>query len=113
MFKEGLFHSQSYSRAAIGQFRFMLCEMLLILNQTDTIIDIIIQRHFSKLVLMKSLLTAFHFIKIMLLVSLIGAGVQLFGVSIATICIAMLGMLSPSSRGSLTTASFVLFILMG
>lgn len=51
--------------------------------------------------------------KIMLLVSLIGAGVQLFGVSIATICIAMLGMLSPSSRGSLTTASFVLFILMG
>ncbi|XP_078486667.1 transmembrane 9 superfamily member 4 [Ciona intestinalis] len=51
--------------------------------------------------------------RIMLLVSFVGAGVQLFGMAIITIAIAMLGMLSPSSRGSLLTASFVLFILMG
>uniref|UniRef100_H2YTZ2 Transmembrane 9 superfamily member n=1 Tax=Ciona savignyi TaxID=51511 RepID=H2YTZ2_CIOSA len=51
--------------------------------------------------------------RIMLLVSFVGAGVQLFGMSIITIGVAMLGMLSPSSRGSLLTASFVLFILMG
>nr|CAB3267005.1 transmembrane 9 superfamily member 4 [Phallusia mammillata] len=51
--------------------------------------------------------------RIMLLVSFIGAGVQLFGMSLVTIIVAMLGMLSPSSRGSLLTASFVLFILMG
>ena len=49
----------------------------------------------------------------MLLVSLVGAGVQLFGMAMITIVIAMLGMLSPASRGALLTASFVFFILMG
>ncbi|CAK8691166.1 unnamed protein product [Clavelina lepadiformis] len=51
--------------------------------------------------------------RIMLLVSFVGAGIQLFGMGVITIAVAMLGMLSPSSRGSLLTASFVLFILMG
>lgn len=51
--------------------------------------------------------------RIMLLVSLFGAGVQLFGMSIITIIIAMLGMLSPSSRGSLLNAAFALYVLMG
>jgi len=49
----------------------------------------------------------------MLLVSFVGAGVQLFGMAVVTIVVAMLGMLSPSSRGSLLTASFLLFVLMG
>jgi len=51
--------------------------------------------------------------RIMLLVSLFGAGVQLFGMSIWTIIVAMLGMLSPSSRGSLLNASFALYVIMG
>nr|XP_039252288.1 transmembrane 9 superfamily member 4-like [Styela clava] len=50
---------------------------------------------------------------IMLLVSLIGAGVQLFGMAIITICVAMLGMLSPSSRGGLLSASFLLYVFLG
>ena len=49
----------------------------------------------------------------MLLVSFFGAGVQLFGMAIVTIVLAMLGMLSPSSRGSLLNASFALYVLMG
>ena len=49
----------------------------------------------------------------MLLVSFIGAGVQLFGMSLVTIVAAMLGMLSPASRGALLTASFLLYIFMG
>ena len=52
-------------------------------------------------------------LQIMLLVSLFGAGVQLFGMSIWTIIVAMLGMLSPSSRGSLLNASFALYVIMG
>lgn len=50
---------------------------------------------------------------IMLFVSLAGAGVQLFGMAIITICVAMLGMLSPSSRGGLLSASFLLYNFMG
>ncbi|VDN04009.1 unnamed protein product [Thelazia callipaeda] len=49
----------------------------------------------------------------MLLVNLVGAGIQLIGMVIVTVFFAMLGMLSPSSRGSLMSAAIVLFCLMG
>ena len=48
-----------------------------------------------------------------LFVSLIGAGVQLVGMTFVAIFFAMLGMLSPSSRGSLMTALIFLFHFMG
>lgn len=48
-----------------------------------------------------------------LLSSLIGAGVQVFSMAVITIFFAMLGMLSPASRGALMTAAIFLFVFMG
>ncbi|CAC5396025.1 TM9SF2_4 [Mytilus coruscus] len=48
-----------------------------------------------------------------LLSSLIGAGVQIFSMAVITIFFAMLGMLSPASRGALMTAAIFLFVFMG
>ncbi|XP_041357103.1 transmembrane 9 superfamily member 4-like [Gigantopelta aegis] len=48
-----------------------------------------------------------------LLTSLIGAGMQILFMAVITIFFAMLGMLSPSSRGSLMTAAIFLFMFMG
>ncbi|KAL5016485.1 hypothetical protein ScPMuIL_006074 [Solemya velum] len=48
-----------------------------------------------------------------LLASLIGAGIQIFCMALITIFFAMLGMLSPASRGALMTASIFLFVFMG
>ncbi|KAL3869320.1 hypothetical protein ACJMK2_042014 [Sinanodonta woodiana] len=47
------------------------------------------------------------------LASLLGAGTQIFSMALITIFVAMLGMLSPSSRGALMTAAIVLFVFMG
>ncbi|KAJ1731189.1 Transmembrane 9 super member 2 [Coemansia sp. Benny D160-2] len=44
---------------------------------------------------------------------IIGSGHQLFWMVLATLVIAILGFLSPSSRGSLATAMLILFILFG
>ncbi|MCP9260558.1 Transmembrane 9 superfamily member 4 [Dirofilaria immitis] len=49
----------------------------------------------------------------MLLVNFIGAGIQLIGMVAITVFFAMLGMLSPASRGSLMSAAIILFCLMG
>uniref|UniRef100_A0A915Q0X6 Transmembrane 9 superfamily member n=1 Tax=Setaria digitata TaxID=48799 RepID=A0A915Q0X6_9BILA len=49
----------------------------------------------------------------MLLVNFIGTGIQLIGMVAITVFFAMLGMLSPASRGSLMSAAIVLFCLMG
>ncbi|CAG9535319.1 unnamed protein product [Cercopithifilaria johnstoni] len=49
----------------------------------------------------------------MLLVNFVGAGIQLIGMVAITVFFAMLGMLSPASRGSLMSAAIVLFCLMG
>ncbi|CAJ0944442.1 unnamed protein product, partial [Mesorhabditis belari] len=49
----------------------------------------------------------------MILVNMVGTGIQLIGMAAVTIACATLGMLSPSSRGSLTSASLVLYCLMG
>ena len=48
-----------------------------------------------------------------LLCSFLGSGVQIFFMVLITIFIAMCGMLSPSSRGALVSAGFVLFMFMG
>ncbi|VDK57325.1 unnamed protein product [Gongylonema pulchrum] len=49
----------------------------------------------------------------MLLVNFVGAGIQLIGMVAVTVFFAMLGMLSPASRGSLMSAAVVLYCLMG
>jgi len=49
----------------------------------------------------------------MILTALIGSGVQLFCMLVITIGFAMLGMLSPASRGSLMTAIIFLYVFMG
>uniref|UniRef100_A0A0N5A1G2 Transmembrane 9 superfamily member n=1 Tax=Parastrongyloides trichosuri TaxID=131310 RepID=A0A0N5A1G2_PARTI len=49
----------------------------------------------------------------MILVNFVGSGIQLIGMVAITVTFAMLGMLSPSSRGSLATAAISLFCLMG
>merc|ERR1739838_290655 len=48
-----------------------------------------------------------------ILCSFLGSGVQIFFMVLITIFIAMCGMLSPSSRGALVSAGFVLFMFMG
>ncbi|XP_022317535.2 transmembrane 9 superfamily member 4-like [Crassostrea virginica] len=47
------------------------------------------------------------------LASLLGAGMQIFFMALITIFFAMLGMLSPASRGALMTAAIFLFVFMG
>lgn len=47
------------------------------------------------------------------LASLLGAGMQIFFMALITIFFAMLGMLSPASRGALMTAGIFLFVFMG
>uniref|UniRef100_A0AC34G5R1 Transmembrane 9 superfamily member n=1 Tax=Panagrolaimus sp. ES5 TaxID=591445 RepID=A0AC34G5R1_9BILA len=47
------------------------------------------------------------------LVCLVGSGLQIIGMVAVTVTLAMIGMLSPSNRGSLTTAAIGLFCLMG
>lgn len=49
----------------------------------------------------------------MILSALIGSGVQVFCMVLITIVFAMLGMLSPASRGSLATAIIFLYVFMG
>ncbi|CAJ0578050.1 unnamed protein product, partial [Mesorhabditis spiculigera] len=49
----------------------------------------------------------------MILVNMVGTGIQLLGMTGVTIVCATFGMLSPSSRGSLTSAALVLYCLMG
>uniref|UniRef100_A0A671QAL7 Transmembrane 9 superfamily member n=1 Tax=Sinocyclocheilus anshuiensis TaxID=1608454 RepID=A0A671QAL7_9TELE len=49
----------------------------------------------------------------MILSSLLGSGIQLFCMILIVIFVAMLGMLSPSSRGALMTTACFLFILFG
>ena len=44
---------------------------------------------------------------------LYGTGIQLLCMAALSICLAMLGMLSPASRGSLTTAAILLFVFFG
>ncbi|SCU90365.1 LADA_0F03554g1_1 [Lachancea dasiensis] len=51
--------------------------------------------------------------KSLLLSVLVGSGAQLFLMAACTIAFAMLGLLSPSSRGSLTTVMFILYALFG
>ncbi|KAJ2122604.1 Transmembrane 9 super member 2 [Coemansia sp. RSA 720] len=48
-----------------------------------------------------------------LLAVILGSGYQLFWMVVTTLVIALLGFLSPSSRGSLTTAMLLLFIVYG
>ncbi|XP_064624423.1 transmembrane 9 superfamily member 4-like isoform X2 [Lineus longissimus] len=48
-----------------------------------------------------------------LFVAMIGAGLQIFCMAFITIMFAMLGMLSPASRGALMTAGLFLFVFMG
>jgi transmembrane 9 superfamily member 2/4 len=49
----------------------------------------------------------------MLLAVCVGSGVQVFAMTLITLVFAVLGFLSPSSRGALLTAMVVLFMLMG
>jgi transmembrane 9 superfamily protein 2/4 len=49
----------------------------------------------------------------MLLVNFVGTGIQLIGSVAITVMFAMLGMLSPSSRGSLTSVAVFLYCFMG
>lgn len=49
----------------------------------------------------------------MILSSVLGSGIQLFCMVLIVIFVAMLGMLSPSSRGALMTTSCFLFVFMG
>ncbi|XP_003976709.2 transmembrane 9 superfamily member 4, partial [Takifugu rubripes] len=49
----------------------------------------------------------------MVLSSLLGSGIQLFCMGLIVIFVAMLGMLSPSSRGALMTTACFLFMFMG
>lgn len=44
---------------------------------------------------------------------LVGSGVQLLGCSMVTLFFALLGMLSPASRGALMTVSIVVWLCMG
>ncbi|XP_041777512.1 transmembrane 9 superfamily member 4 [Anopheles merus] len=48
-----------------------------------------------------------------LFAAVIGSGIQIFFMALITIFIAMLGMLSPSSRGALMTAGIMLYVFMG
>ncbi|KAK6188271.1 hypothetical protein SNE40_004484 [Patella caerulea] len=48
-----------------------------------------------------------------LLTAVTGAGTQIFLMALITVFFAMLGMLSPSSRGALMTAAIVLYMFMG
>eukprot|EP00794_Sanderia_malayensis_P004615 gene4615-5221_t len=48
-----------------------------------------------------------------LLAALVGSGVQIFGMVLITLVFAVLGMLSPASRGSFTTALVFVFVFMG
>ncbi|MFH4974085.1 hypothetical protein AB6A40_000794 [Gnathostoma spinigerum] len=48
-----------------------------------------------------------------LLVSLVGSGIQVLGMVTVTVFFAMLGMLSPASRGSLMSAAIFFFCFMG
>lgn len=48
-----------------------------------------------------------------LFASVIGSGIQIFFMALITIFVAMLGMLSPSSRGALMTSAIFLFVFMG
>jgi len=48
-----------------------------------------------------------------LLTSFVGAGIQIFCMSLITIFFAMLGMLSPAARGSLMTVGIFLYMFMG
>ncbi|KAL1457529.1 hypothetical protein WDU94_007747 [Cyamophila willieti] len=48
-----------------------------------------------------------------LFVSIIGSGVQIFLMTLVTLFVAMLGMLSPSSRGALTTFAITCYVLFG
>ncbi|KAG4079848.1 hypothetical protein HA402_014979 [Bradysia odoriphaga] len=48
-----------------------------------------------------------------LFASIIGSGIQIFFMALITIFVAMLGMLSPSSRGALMTSGIFLFVFMG
>ncbi|CAG9099149.1 Transmembrane 9 super member 4 [Plutella xylostella] len=49
----------------------------------------------------------------MLFAAVIGSGIQVFLMSLITIFVAMLGMLSPASRGALMTAAILLYVFMG
>ncbi|CAL2029197.1 hypothetical protein CAEBREN_15269 [Caenorhabditis brenneri] len=49
----------------------------------------------------------------MILVNMVGTGIQLLGMSAIVVVCAMLGMLSPASRGSLMSAAVFLFCFMG
>lgn len=49
----------------------------------------------------------------MLFAAIIGSGIQVFFMALITIFIAMLGMLSPASRGALMTAAIFLYVFMG
>ncbi|KAK7501513.1 hypothetical protein BaRGS_00007317 [Batillaria attramentaria] len=49
----------------------------------------------------------------LLLTALVGAGIQVFFMAFITIFFAMLGMLSPASRGALMTAGIFLYMFMG
>ncbi|CAH0725937.1 unnamed protein product, partial [Brenthis ino] len=51
--------------------------------------------------------------KRMLFAAVIGNGIQVFLMALITIFIAMLGMLSPASRGALMTAAIFLYVFMG
>ncbi|XP_013404987.1 transmembrane 9 superfamily member 4 isoform X2 [Lingula anatina] len=48
-----------------------------------------------------------------LFAALVGSGVQIFCMSFVTVVFAMMGMLSPASRGALMTAAIFLFMFMG
>jgi len=48
-----------------------------------------------------------------LFAAIIGTGIQIFFMAFITIFVAMLGMLSPSSRGALMRAAIMLFVFMG
>ncbi|XP_047987579.1 transmembrane 9 superfamily member 4 [Leguminivora glycinivorella] len=51
--------------------------------------------------------------KRMLFAAVIGSGIQVFLMALITIFVAMLGMLSPASRGALMTAAIFLYVFMG
>ncbi|KAL8265086.1 hypothetical protein R6Q59_023216 [Mikania micrantha] len=48
-----------------------------------------------------------------LLCAHVGTGVQIFGMTLTTMILALLGFLSPSNRGSVTTAMVLLWVFMG
>ncbi|XP_061707263.1 transmembrane 9 superfamily member 4 [Cydia pomonella] len=51
--------------------------------------------------------------KRMLFAAVIGSGIQVFLMALITIFVAMLGMLSPASRGALMTSAIFLYVFMG